>query len=487
MMIGREHPHDDSGLSLVEVLTTVVVMALAVSAASMAIMVFLLNEPRTSAALAETQDLRQLVNFLPADVSTTEAADVRAAAPFVEGWCPPAGTGGTPVLQLQSTDRSTGLVTRTEYRVIRGDEGSSMVRLTCSAPTVAGPFGGVFSDRMADELATLAPVDVEVGPAGRVTVTLSHAGGSTAAVSATAFNRVDLGGSTCPALPFDSLYGFYAVVAGDLELRNGKVLAPLAVGRNLRWSGSAVVDPPTTPPNYPGTTDPTGMYVGGALDFAGSSSTFELKRGFAKIGDLSNANVVPGSTTLIQPKTSGSAEVRVLAEQSAAQTSASPRVDLFGSMVAFGGTSTALADQAVLGCAGSRVVAWPLPITELSLPAGTVTFIDVSAAQLRARTDEIKLTGEGALVINVTDAGAVALRVPNIAEAMANRVIWNVSRASSVSLESELWGSLLSPAAGVSTGKSMHGHVIAPSLILTDGELDRKAAFDPSRWPGGWR
>ncbi|QFZ23306.1 collagen-binding domain-containing protein [Saccharothrix syringae] len=94
----------------------------------------------------------------------------------------------------------------------------------------------------------------------------------------------------------DPSHGFLVLVETGAELNENETEGPVAVGGDVRFRTCNAG--PDNPGTYvlPGDDRPTSLVVGGRLDFAGSPAGARLtvlNQSYAKVGDLSGADVLP--------------------------------------------------------------------------------------------------------------------------------------------------------------------------------------------------
>lgn len=159
--------HRDRGLTLTELIVTVAIMGVVVTALSGSIVVFLRNEGAVSERIDESRGLQQLANYLPADVAS--ASRIETDPTRIIGTCG-TGSGGTPVLELDWSEsfQAFSFNATVVYRDVTTPSGRELVRAVCGSD-------GTSVTRLASGYSDVTVRDEDIG-IGSISVALEYAG-----------------------------------------------------------------------------------------------------------------------------------------------------------------------------------------------------------------------------------------------------------------------------------------------------------------------
>lgn len=175
----------DRGLSIVELVLTVVVLGIVVGAGAAAVISLLRSNETVTARTTVARGTRQLVSHLPADVRSARVADIRSEG-FDTTCLGPADAAGQIGLQIDIV-HADGSVERATYVSVTdpGDASAELWRVSCTRP----PGGSFIAERrtsLAGQLDPTDPFDIAVHTDGRVRATLRPLVGAPQVVQAQA-------------------------------------------------------------------------------------------------------------------------------------------------------------------------------------------------------------------------------------------------------------------------------------------------------------
>lgn len=290
----------------------------------------------------------------------------------------------------------------------------------------------------------------------------------------------------------DPSHGFLVLVEGDANLFENETEGPVAVGGNLRFRQYNVGA--NNPGGYvlPGDTRPTSLVVGGHLDFAGSPSgavLSVLNSSYAKIGDLSNASVLPsggvtwavpaGGTTATRPA------VSIQTGEPAGAVGGPSGFDLPSLFTTYRSINAAIAEcaQTVTLKDSNGQGDWngTDPVATLGLQPGqnvlTLTLSQLAHLQSINPLPGALQPGSSAwLVINVIGSGDLTLPMPNVSwqgNGPSQHVLWNVTTAGTITLapaSNTVWGTIYAPNAALvdESSSNIEGNVVVRTI--TEGD-----------------
>ena len=284
--------------------------------------------------------------------------------------------------------------------------------------------------------------------------------------------------------------GFTVFVLGNAALNASVITGPVAVGGNLTF-GSATFNVATqTAGSFTASGDarPTGLLVGGSVNWAGISSSGNLNvqsNSYVKIGSLAGSAVAQSGTapTHIVPTGhtySSSPQIAEVVNQPTPSVNQSGLISFSTAFSTFSAESADLASctsSLVLTSANGTPLTLPLPPgtnAYITLIPGTQNILNVSAANLAnisILTFRNTPTATMPLIINVNTSGmggSFSWTPPNIngfGGSGANNLMWNFSGATQLTVggSQTIPGTIYAPGAAVTDNDSngFNGGVIA--------------------------
>ncbi len=289
-----------------------------------------------------------------------------------------------------------------------------------------------------------------------------------AAVALFALLTVARPAAAVPMNPVDGAGGFLVLVEGNATLNDNENEAATAIGGILTMNGDYRVAN-NSPGGFtaPGDTRPTGLLVGGMVNFAGSTGKVTVNQSaYVHVGNLSNGQQAVNGVTYVIP-TGGSTASNPQIQLQTVQTTAVQAANLFDFTSAFSAYRDRSSSLGV--CAATLQLRdqngqgpWPGsgPAT-LQLVANQQNVLSVTAAQLNAlQTLNINGTQPSAstpLLINV-DTSAVGDAFawtpgPLFNGGVARYILWNFPTATTIA---------------ITGGNTVEGTVYAPRATITD-------------------
>jgi choice-of-anchor A domain-containing protein len=339
--------------------------------------------------------------------------------------------------------------------------------------------------------------------ARRTTITTARLGHTVLAVGAvlTAFGAFALPHAAAAARavpqpraaignPVAGNQGFLVFVQHDADVSSNENEGTMAVGGDLLLHGDYRIanHPPTHPYTVPGDAQPTGLVVGGAIDWAHSASGGKLQMlssTYVKIGTSAGSDVInTGSPTELVPSGAGAgsaAHVILTTEQPTASIVAPGLIDFDSAFTAYRARSTAMA------ACPDTVTPTDAQGTALTEPyaSGTQAYLTLSTTQTNVWTvsasdmdalANITLrdlpTASSPLVVNVVGTGSdYTWNPPSLAgfgATAAPYVLWNFPEATTLTMTgaNSVDGTVFAPRAklvDLNPG-NIQGNVIAESL-----------------------
>lgn len=241
-MTSRRPLHDadnDGGFTLVEVIVTVVIIALVTTVLGAAIMVVLKSDASAVRIASESHDTQQGVNYFPLDVQAGPTGLGSYSTDPGSSGCPTYAAGAN-VLDFTKGSR------RVSYRLEVTGARASLDRYTCdnvgtpTAPIWADDERVNIADTLDGSVAPAASVSLVPGPSGTLQyaeLTLAQAGGDTAVLVASPRAEPRNSPGDCQTdNPIEASHGYGGFVEGDVSLLDGEVEGWLAVGGTLSWA-----------------------------------------------------------------------------------------------------------------------------------------------------------------------------------------------------------------------------------------------------------
>ncbi|WP_166388832.1 choice-of-anchor A family protein [Catellatospora methionotrophica] len=300
-----------------------------------------------------------------------------------------------------------------------------------------------------------------------------------------------------PSAPTAAALGFNVFTRGNTTLTSNESEGPVAIGGNLTIGGNYQVGGATAGTfTVAGDARPSALVIGGAVNFAGSAPAVVQvqSQGYAKVGDLSNADVrdtddnhASVNTRIVADGASYDSQPRVQlnVQQPVASVGPATPIDFATAFQDFRSSATDLAtcDNTVTLTDAQGV---PLPA---NLPPGTNAFItlapnvtnvlNISAANLAniaTLTYQNQPTATSPLLINVNTGGVGNVfnwTVPTqagVSGGNAPFILWNFPTVTTLTLAQNgatLEGTLYAPNAGLTdlSSSNIEGQVIVDTLV----------------------
>ena len=526
MMQRHDAPTDtdatrDRGLTLVELVVTVVMISLVTTVIAASIIIIFRSQDGVVAATAESHDTGQVVSYLPHDIeSGPSRADAYRAT--IGGDPGDSGSGCDPVgidnvLRIDVTNRRNDQIDkRIAYRIVSGSAQSRIDRYECT-------FDG--SNWIEDAVVNVADyLDPTAAPVAEAEIFVSNPAaapadqevigvelryvqrGETESIVAAPREEQPLGSSgLCGTDPLAAALNMASFVEGDVELHGTAVKSTLFVGGTLTFHGGTVGQSVPDVPVPPVPSD-IGL-IAGSIDWANSSGALEVKSSKDVIIEDGNYHWVPsgGTSSVTAAATSSSPSVSLGNGGVAIAPAASPVIVAGDAFAELRACSDRLAGLPNSCNNGACAVHTQLPAgyggtdtdagnTKLDLTVGKANAFNIDESNL-ADLQAIQLDfapGDQPdvatpLIINVASAigGTVSFIPPTLQGSGANSVyvIWNFPNASVVELLApptgsiELRGSLLAPYSRVMSEVSIQGGVIANQFEMFGSSLNDVRSF----------
>lgn len=520
----------DAGMTLVEVVVTVVMLGLVMGVVSMALVTIFRAEDGVLASTAEAHDTSQIVSYFPFDVESgpLDASAYRATIGGAAGdhgsGC--SETGNDNVLRIDILNDFTGAADeRVAYRLVNTATTARIDRYDCARSGSTWIEQSVLNvadslDRSATPIAVSeVVVDNPGSPAASQvveTVELRYVQrGATETIVATPRQEGYLSlGSTCLSSPTSPTRELGTFVTGDVQVVGTTVKSTLYVGGTFTFQGTmtfaqAVPETPTAP------LDPNTGLVVGSVNWAGSSGAITMSPGrhvliedgayhapnkFGPIHATAAAAADPAAPFIALSGSSGSTSGEVLAP------GATRVLDPADVLFDLRSCSDRLAELPG-SCSNSCATHVGLPADyqgtaldqqnpTLTITAGKVNVFNIADSNLLdLQSKRIFLAGAGTLdattplIINVaSDPGAsLTFTMPQIQGQGSNArfLIWNFPNAASITIDAtaggnggDVFGSILAPYADVTSNVSITGGVIAKSLVMRGASMNDNSTFD---------
>ncbi|KOX21932.1 hypothetical protein ADK67_25180 [Saccharothrix sp. NRRL B-16348] len=285
----------------------------------------------------------------------------------------------------------------------------------------------------------------------------------------------------------DPSHGFLVLVEGDAALYENETEGPMAIGGDVRFRqyNAGLNDPGTYV--LSGDTRPTSLVIGGAPDFAQSTGSLNvLNDSYAKIGDLSGADVLPsGGVTWVVPDGAAPGATPGVAIQTSqpAESVGGPSGFDFASLfatyrqlnaeISACPSTVTLTDQN-----GQNPWNGTDPNATLGLLPGQ-NVLTLTAAQLSAldninpRNGFLQPSDQAWLVVNVDVTGDYTWDVPQVSwqgNEPSRHVLWNFTTSGTITLPEAsptVWGTIYAPNAALVdlSPANVEGAVVVRSLV----------------------
>lgn len=514
----------DRGFTLVELIVTVVMIALLAGVIAASIIVILRSEDGVVATTSESHDTQQIVNYLPFDVESgpSSAAAYRAAVGGAGGdrgtGC--SSTGNENVLTIDITDRRLDLAEqRVAYQLFVDGASARIDRIVCTSLDNGVTWNEVETINVADALdgtaATIASATVIVDndtlpPADQqvIAVELTYTQrGDVESITAAPREEQPLATSgVCGSDPLAATRNIDTFVEGDVHLDGTAVKSALYVGGRLSFEGGPEIaqsnaNMPDLGPGSP--YNNVGLFAG-SVTWGASSGTARVRSGTNVVvqdgnyvgsatGPISafggspeitlspgGAVIPPVGTELPVPAGAAFIELRSCSDRLAELPDSCNNgscADHVGLPAGYPGTAVATGPQ--LDLVLTPDIANVLNLDESNLLDLEEVTLNPGAATIAETTP---------LVINVasTIGGTVNFTPPVISGSGSTtiHVIWNFPNAAVVNLvppptgNVELRGTLMAPYSTVTSQVSIQGGVIARNFVMEGASLNDVRSFE---------
>lgn len=505
MMQRQNAPKRDRGVTLPELVITIAIMGVVVTALAVSVTTVIRTEKGVATRIDAANEIQQAVNYLPADVQRAPAEfaafEVGSGATML---CP--GGQGTNVLSVAySEGESVSYVTSGIGDEVRLD------RYECDAS------GDVVARvRIADHLSsTGAPPAVasleHYGPIiTRVRLELNQQIGRTPTHETkvrvnevSASPQVDdylppipepppppgsIGGSCATNNPVAGALGFLTFVEGDVHISNTQVYKALGVGGSFSFNHGQIAGHG----GHPGFTPAdVGLYAT-RVDWANSSGEVQIngspKGHVVLIDDQEGVHVsTQKQANIMYIRAPGSTSPPQIKAQNGQLKKAAPGYAVnfpnqFASLRACAEQMALLPDS----CTTCAVHVVPLHVNsnpgnlipysgsgnlKLGLTAGKANVLNVGEERLPMITNtpswlDVNPSQTTAIIVNVIDTngdGVIDLHPINFSN-YTTRVLWNFHGVHTVNIPGGVWGTIFAPDAHVQAGGNMQGNVVAKSF-----------------------
>ena len=295
--------------------------------------------------------------------------------------------------------------------------------------------------------------------------------------------------------PVAGNYGFTVFVHADAAMHSNENEGTMALGGNLSLTGNyrVVNHPPTAPFVVPGDAQPTGLLIGGAIDWAGSAPTGYLQvlsSAYVKLGSAAGTDIInTGSPTQLVPTGAGAGSAKQLiltTQQPTNSVVASGLIDFDAAFAAYKQRSDAMAacpDTIALTDANGNPLTAPYPPqVYLTLSTTHTNVWTINAADFSG-IQNITLrnlpTASSPLVVNVVNTGGAYAWNPatlaGFSGAAAPFVLWNFPDATTVTMTgaNSIDGTVYTPSANdvnLDSG-NIQGNVIAAAFTHGGGDI----------------
>lgn len=516
------HPHPrhghDRGATLIEMLLTIALVGIILAAVSNAVIVLVRNTDDTTARVGAAQDVRQMTNYLPADIRSATADRVDVAGDggqSIRSQCSyvPAGSDR----QHLAVTTQTGL-TRIEYRTVSTTDGARLDRWSCERTDTEAAFGPAQRVRIADALDATTPVGVRWVDE-RIEMTLVRSSGDVASLTASPFRpdapiptdidvEVDdpVVATHCPANPNEYTEGFMVMTAGDVTFDNGanEAYGPIAVGGDLAFKNYRTSTQSGGTFFVEGDSQSTAVLVDGTVIWPDSGGGYlDINRGYLHVGDIANWAPASGgpSNELRLTATEGSQDrqIRVInTDQSFASVQRTGLFDfgaafsafrsIAGALEGLPGSCEGITDLELFGQNG--VGEWTTGNVWLYYTPGKATVLSMTMAEYASIGNVNLMPGSAQptratpLIINITDVGPVTMPAgeTNISRNHVPYVLWNFPHATQVTTSGAFWGAILAPDAVVVQNGDIRGNVISQELVANAGIISLQAFEGDFPW-----
>ena len=510
----------DRGFTLIEVLVTIVLLGIVMSAIAAAIIVVFRTDDGIVTQVSESHDTQQVVSYLPLDVESgpSRADAYRATSGGAAGdrgsGC--LQTGNDNVLRIEVTDRRLDLVDRQiAYELVSSGSLASIDRLICEFDgTVWQETSRVnVADSLDATAGTVAAAEVIVADGSLpvedqevTSVVLRYAQqDQLAEIAASPREEQPLSSAgVCGPDPLSATRNIDTFIEGDVHLDGTTVKSSFYAGGSISFEGSPeVAQASPSSPTLPAPHSNVGLFAG-SVDWAGSSGQLRVRNGTDLlvqdgnyVGPVSGpvtesgaggpqislspgGQVVPPSGTDL-PISPGLAfiELRACSDRLAGlpdTCNSGACADHVGLPAGYPGTATASGPQLDLDIPTAGL-AYAFNIEEQNL-------LDLQTVQLNAPSS--MLSDLTPLVINVgsTPGGTITFTPPKLSGSGTNAIyiIWNFPNAAVLNVVGsggdQLRGTIMAPYSIVNSSMTIEGSVIATEFNMSGPALNDQRQFD---------
>jgi choice-of-anchor A domain-containing protein/uncharacterized repeat protein (TIGR01451 family) len=387
---------------------------------------------------------------------------------------------------------------------------TAIVALTCASavPAIAAPAGPASAARSGLAARTAVPPGGVLAGRGQAISRGRHAAKARplpARVRRSAGTAVPPSRAAAAADPFNPVtgsQGFTLFIKGNAALNATASAGPVALGGNLSFGSGTFNLATQTAGTFTASGDslPTGLLIGGSINWAGSGSSGTVSvqsSSYVKLGDLTGSTIAQSGSaaTHIVPAGHTYSQLPQVAEvvnQPTASVSQSGLINFTSAFSTFQSNSADMASCAntvVLDQANGTPLTFPLaPGTNayITLAPGTQNILNITSANLAnisLLTFRNVPTATMPLIINVDTSGAgnsFSWTPPNIhafQDSAAAYLLWNFSTATQVTLggSETIPGTIYAPGATVTDvdTNGLNGGVIAAAYAQgTSGGSD---------------
>lgn len=524
MFLTRPHPDGsaprDGGFTLIEVLTAVALSALLIVPITMGISIVFKTSRISTESVAQSHDLQQAVNYLPADARTgsfdpqgykTSADEDRGSGCSDEG--------NENVLRID--DGSENIQRRIAYRLVAQPNGTaSLDRYECHVDGTVLGVTNIADSLVADGAEPAAASDLVLVEDSEGNVTVDRVelrlaqNNGVETISAAPLAEPEIPAVAAPtgesAVCGNDLLAatqkFSTFTELDVHLRRGDTKRSTAVGGKLSWEGLATLGQNFQSGEYP-TINPgqTVLYIQ-RIDWANSSGELRIPGGHADVvvADMTDTTISADGRKIYGPAGPSSTFVNVQNGRAGTAQTIVDFTDAFETlracsqaMASLPNSCTACAEHVELrdqnGSAPYPGVGNPGGANQvkIALHPTKANVLNLTAAQLNGIGDPVFMwkSGTGAsgapvpgrtnpLIINVMDSGDIVLNSIARTQQGPQHILYNFPNATSVRVEGEVvWGTIFAPQAFVSVRQQMQGGVIAQSWENGGAEVNTSRLF----------
>ena len=520
----RYSTNEDEGFTLIESLVSIVLMGLVTSVVAAAIVVIFRTDDSVVSLTAESQDTRQVVNYLVSDVQSgpSHADSYRAT---VGGQVGDHGSGcndigNENILRIEITDRRADVVEkRIAYRLVQQGAEARIDRYVC---VISGglwvPDGPVLN--IADALNTsVVPIAearlfVDNGTLAvanqlvqRVELRYAQQGATEVVAAAPREEDPSSSSGLCQSDPLRAVQNIDTFIEGDVTLHNTTVKSTLYVGGKLTFDGSpSVAQSNPQPTNLPAPFTNLGLLVGG-VNWGASTGTLSVQNA---MNGIIHDGVYTVASGQYRPPTGSTSSARITFQGSGAPINPPPATkviapgDAFFELRACSDRLAGLPSSCNDGACASHVglptgyLGTANPTSNqlrLTMVAGKTNAFNIDAANLvnlgSGSGIQLQFDGPGSpgqttpLIINVRSApnAVIDFAAPDL-QANGNTpvyVIWNFPNAGQVIIRTgngELRGTVLAPYSTVTSYANIGGGVAARHFEMFGSSLNSTWSFD---------